>query len=447
MIESQSPGPRNSIFSVLGIGNFRLLWIGQGTSLLGDYFHFIALPWLVLQITNNDAFALAVVLALAGIPRALFLLVGGAITDRISSRTVMLASDIIRLFLSAILMVLVLFGMANLWALCAIALVFGLVGGFFQPAAGSILPSLVRESQLQAANSLYQGSIQLLAFVGPMLAGAVIALFGSQSAGLGAPGSLGIAIAFALDALSFLISVFTLSLMRVPQASRPPHEHREPILTSIRGGISFALHDSLLFWMLIVITAANLLFAGPVSVGIPVVAKARLPEGVAAFGIIMAGYGGGNLLGTILSGIIHARRGFAPFTVALLFGFGLGLALFGWISSTWIGFLILLILGIGNGYLSIILITMLQRRTPREMMGRIMSLVLLSNLGLAPISQALAGAILNYSAVALFVGAGGLMALVALWTALSPTARILDAEVGRMMSETETAGAAFAEAE
>ena len=84
---SQNPGSGNSIRAVLGIARFRLLWIGQGTSLLGDYFHFIALPWLVLQITNNNAFALAVVLALAGIPRALFLLIGGAITDRISSRT------------------------------------------------------------------------------------------------------------------------------------------------------------------------------------------------------------------------------------------------------------------------------------------------------------------------------------------------------------------------
>src|SRR5690349_8578905 len=89
---------------VLGIRDFRLLWIGQSTSLLGDQFNFIAMSWLVLKMTG-DPLALGTVLALGGIPLAIFTLIGGAIADRISPRRVMLISDVVRLLISALLAV------------------------------------------------------------------------------------------------------------------------------------------------------------------------------------------------------------------------------------------------------------------------------------------------------------------------------------------------------
>src|SRR5947209_5477158 len=75
---------------VLNAGNFRLLWIGQGTSMLGDQFAFIAMPWLVLRLTG-DPLTLGAALAIGGIPRALVMLIGGAASDRLSSRTIMIA--------------------------------------------------------------------------------------------------------------------------------------------------------------------------------------------------------------------------------------------------------------------------------------------------------------------------------------------------------------------
>src|SRR5690349_5110798 len=91
----------------LSVRNFRLLWIGEGISLLGDQFYMIALPWLVLQLTGN-ALALGTVLALEGVPRALFMLIGGALVDRFSPRTVMIFSNFARLVLVAVLSALVL---------------------------------------------------------------------------------------------------------------------------------------------------------------------------------------------------------------------------------------------------------------------------------------------------------------------------------------------------
>src|ERR1700690_4613010 len=86
----------------LGVHDFRLLWIGGSISLLGDQFYLIALPWLVLQITGS-ALALGTVMALEGIPRALFMLIGGAFVDRFSPRSVMMISNLSRLVLVALL--------------------------------------------------------------------------------------------------------------------------------------------------------------------------------------------------------------------------------------------------------------------------------------------------------------------------------------------------------
>jgi len=98
-----------SALKVLKNFNFRLLWIGQGTSLLGDQFFMIALPWLVLKLTN-DPLALGTIMALIGIPRAIFMLMGGAVADKYSPRVVMLVSDVMRLLLTILLAVMILTG-------------------------------------------------------------------------------------------------------------------------------------------------------------------------------------------------------------------------------------------------------------------------------------------------------------------------------------------------
>src|SRR5215207_2141505 len=92
--------------SPLSVRNFRLLWIGEGISLLGDQFYMIALPWLVLSLTGN-ALAVGTVMAIAGIPRALFMLVGGALTDRFTPRKLMINSNLARMVLTGLLAVLV----------------------------------------------------------------------------------------------------------------------------------------------------------------------------------------------------------------------------------------------------------------------------------------------------------------------------------------------------
>jgi MFS family permease len=118
---------------VLRNHNFRLLWIGEGISLLGDQFYLIALPWLVLSLTGNPL-AVGTVLAMAGIPRALFMLVGGALTDRFTPRKLMINSNLARMILTGLLAALVMANLIQLWMLYVSALLFGFVDAFFFPA-------------------------------------------------------------------------------------------------------------------------------------------------------------------------------------------------------------------------------------------------------------------------------------------------------------------------
>jgi MFS family permease len=407
--------PMNPMAHVLRHRDFRLLWIGQATSLIGDQFAMIAMPWLVLWLTN-DPLVLGTVLALAGIPRAVFMLVGGAIVDRFSPRTAMLVSDIARLILVSLLAVLIFTATIPLWMLYMFSLAFGLLSGFFLPASISVVPSLVQPEELQAGNAMFQGTGQLAGLIGPTLAGAVIGWFAHLTTSTFSE-LTGIGLALCVDAITFIVSVVTLWAIRTGREF--PTHNSESVLKLIGAGIQNILQQPFVRVLFTISGLFNFLFLGPLLVGIPLLANTRLAEGVVGFGLIMSAFAGGNLIGAVVAGNRPkpSRRQFHIFVIALLVAFGIALALLGWIHSTWVAFLVMFVLSIGNGYFVITTITFLQQSTPREMLGRLMSLLLSASTGLLPLSEALSGAVSRWSLPALFVGSGILMLFVALWTA------------------------------
>jgi MFS family permease len=417
--------PKNPMLRVLGLRDFRLLWIGGTISVLGSQFSMIAMPWLVLQLTN-DPLALGIVLALEGIPRAIFMLVGGVASDRIPPRTILLACDWMNFGLSGLAAALVFTGGMQVWMLYILSLVVGLLSGFVIPAANSIVPRLVPEGDLQAGNSITMGSSQLAGFIGPSLAGIIIGSY--------AHSTLGIAIAFAFDGITFGISAVALWLMHSGHklaSSEATPEKKEGVFASIKVGIQHLWNNSSLRFMFAIMMAVNFLFVGPLLVGIPVLADQRLPEGARAFGFLMSAYSGGNLLGFIVAGTLPRPSGrwLSGFLTVLLAAFGIVLFGMGWITTTWIDVVLMFLLGIGNGYIGLIIFTWIQQRTPRDMLGRMMSMMTLASMGLVPISQALAGAITKWSLTALFAVAGGLILLTTLWSALQPELKALSNEM------------------
>lgn len=426
---SETVQKRSGFRSILAVRNFRLLWIGEGISLLGDQFYMIALPWLVLQLTGS-ALAMGTVLAVAGIPRALFMLLGGALTDRFSPKAVMIWSNAVRMSFVGLLTVLVLTGSIQLWMIYALALIFGLADAFFFPAQSTIVPQLVDKEDLQAANSVIQGTAQFSLFAGPVVAGAIIAILdggGAAIAGTTVPDMRGIGAAFAIDALSFVASLTCLSLMRIKPASELQDQNREQsgVFSSIRECLSYVWgNPSLRIWF-ILIAAMNLLVTGPFSVGIPVLADDRFPEGAAAFGILVSAYGGGSLVGIILAGALPKLPLNRMGTVLLLLSATLGIevALMGLVWNLYLLAFVNLAMGVANGYVVIQFITWLQSRTPEAMLGRVMGLLMFAAVGLSPVSTAIAGAAITLSESGLFVVAGLLMTALCVAFMLSPAVR------------------------
>ncbi|HEX9012233.1 MAG TPA: MFS transporter, partial [Anaerolineaceae bacterium] len=329
---------------VLAQRDFRLLWIGQGTSLLGDQFALIAMPWLVLQLTG-DPLALGGVLAAAGVPRLVSMLLGGAVVDRFSPRKIMLASDACRIFLFGLLAALTAAGAVQLWMLYAISFLSGTVSGFFIPASNAVVPRLVERENLQAGNSVFQGTTSLAQAVGPALAGGIIAWFAHLQSPSAAPSLDGIAAAFAFDTLTFVISVVTLWMMS-PQPDRPGAQG-ESVTGAIAAGIRYMWNDPFLRTIFLIIAVANFVLSGPLNVGVPLLAKTRLAEGAAAYGIVISAYALGNLAGILGAGsfVRPSGRLIRTLTLVLFAGFALCLAAFGWVHSTWIVALMMLILG------------------------------------------------------------------------------------------------------
>ena len=279
-------------------------------------------------------------------------------------------------------------GQVQLWMIYGLAIAFGAVSGFFLPAAEATLPRVVERDDLEAGNSLLIIATQGAQFVGPALAGTIIALL--SGAGSDARTLEGITVAFAIDAATFAISAVSLLLMRpITGFGSDKHPMRD-----VADGLRYFAGNATIRTMVVIIGLANFLLPGPMLVGVPVLASQRSPEGAAAFGVILSAYAFGNLGGMGIAGgtdgpMRRLLAGSAPRSSALS---AVVYAALGMVTSTWMAVGLMVVAGVANGYLAIIVISSPQRMAPSDMVGRVMSLLMLSMYGLGPISQAISGA-------------------------------------------------------
>ena len=418
--------------------NFRWMASGSFLSMLGDQFTLIALPWLVLQMTG-DTLVLGTVLALISIPRALFILIGGALVDRHSPKRVLMITKYINLLLLATLAGLVLAGTLTLWMVYALSLGIGLATAFSIPAGTAMMPYVVVRSQLQAANGISLGLRQLTMFLGPLLAGLLIALFGADDTAKGASeapahaNATGIGLAFALDALSFALSAWTLSKVQTHPSALLPAAAPQAVLSSVAQGLAHFWRDSELRTCFLYWSAIALFIMGPIHIAIPVLASTTPQLGAAAFGMMLGAHGAGTLLGMVVSGMVpRLRIGSLGMTILALDAI-IG-ALFmpmGLITAIWQGAVLMLVIGLLGGFMQVSVFTWIQQRVPPALLGRAMSLFMFIFMGLAPISAAVTGWVMkSITLPQLFAASGGtLLVVAALALVLTPLRRVTDAPV------------------
>ena len=406
--------------------DFRLLYGGSSISMVGDQFTLVALPWLVLQLTGKPA-QLGLVLAVMALPRAAFMLVGGAVVDRMSPRRVLLTARGANAVLTGLLAALVLAGAVQMWMVYVLAFAIGLCTAFAYPAGGSILPQLVAPNQLQAANSALMGTRQLSMLVGPALAGLLVTAGSARAGAAGSAGAHGTGLAFVVDAVSFLFSVASLLAIRIP-ADRESRAPAGGVLAQVLEGVRSLWQDVQLRSFIAYMAFVSVLVMGPLQVGLPLFAKLRFSAGAAAFGWLMTANGTGMLLGSIMSrAATRALRGrLGIMALSLDAAAGLALAALSAVHSVLVGAALLVLTGLFAGTVQIAIVTWIQRRVPQALMGRTMSIVFFTFLGLAPLAAALAGGLLSVISLSeLFVGSGLSLTALALLCLTRPSLRAI----------------------
>ncbi|NJC97949.1 MAG: MFS transporter [Anaerolineae bacterium] len=215
----------------------------------------------------------------------------------------------------------------EMWMLYTLAILFGVADAFFYPAQSSMTPQLVKMDHLQIANSLMHGTMMLAMLAGPVLAGVLIAVLGDGHSG--SAGMQGIAAAFGLDALTFLVSLVMMAFIKTPRAASSDND--ENILESIRSGLNFVWNDLPLRAFFFVVAAVTFFFNGPFNIGVPILADTRFPEGALAYGTILSTWGAGSLLGMALAGMLPRPnpKSMGALLLSLVSVMGIGLALLG----------------------------------------------------------------------------------------------------------------------
>jgi hypothetical protein len=420
-----SPPPERG--ALLRERNFRWLLAGGAISMLGDQFTLIALPWLVLKMTG-DTRVLGTVLALVAVPRAVFILVGGALVDRYSPYRVLMVTKFVNTVLLASLAVAVFTGALTLPLVYALALGIGVASAFSIPSATSMLPTIVRPEQLGAANSIMLGLRQMSMFVGPMAAGLLIAVFGG--AGGVVADARGIAVAFAFDACSFALSAWTQSRLTVRGAPAAARLQPQSVAGSILEGLRHIGRDEQLRTCFLYWAAIALFIMGPLHIALPVLADSQPTLGASALGLMLGAHGAGTLAGMIASGSgVRLRIGTLGATILVLdVGVGLLFMPLGHVTAAWHGAALMAAVGLLGGFMQVAIFTWMQRRVPPAMMGRTMSLFMFIFMGLVPLAAAATGWLMHSIALAqLFVACGAILVVLALAAyALTPMRRVSD---------------------
>lgn len=356
---------------------------GQTVSNFGDGVAQVALILLVLDTTHSVA-KLAWFAAARMIPLVVFLLVGGAIVDRVSRRVLLLVSDVVRALLTAALVVLILAGGLRFWELLVFAVVFGAFDAVFFPAISALTPEIVPEELLPAMNALRPLADNLAgSTLGPAVGGVLAAASTSLAIGV--------------DCATFVVSAAALLAMR--PTPRPERLRESSMAKDIKEGIAY-VRRTLWFWTSSFSAGAlNAFVFTPMFVLIPFFLRHDLHLGKADVGFALAASGiSGALAALVAANLPTPRR-----RVRLMWLYwcvaGLSALVMGVATNFWLVIVFpvvaspMIILG------NVIFASMMQSEVPREILGRASSVDWFVSLGAAPLGLVIAGEMADYLGV------------------------------------------------
>jgi MFS family permease len=398
--------------------DFVLVWLGQGISQIGDRCTAIALVWLIVGLTGSSLLLGSVLIAIY-VPTLLLLLFGGFLADRGSRRGIILLCDALRGIVIAIFAVLVTLDVVSLQLVFVLAVIYGLVGAFFNPALSALYPSFTPPEQYDAANSLRQMLLQVALLGGPALGGYLIAQW-----------SVGAALVF--DAATFVISFLALSLTRRQtfQVAGPGTEQRRGFRQQWRdvfGGVAFLKVERGMFVLVVFFSLTNGL-NDVEAVLVPRLARVELGLSAADFGLLASAMGVGTLLGALFVGLFaHYVRRRAHVICLFMALFGGTIVMMGLAQDARTLYLAYALMGVTFIVPQVVSSSFLQRIAPIEMRGRVFGFISLITMGMNPLGLLLAGVLGDSlgTRAGLWIG-GASIIILSLFTLSLPVVRSLN---------------------
>ncbi|WP_405019915.1 MFS transporter [Kitasatospora sp. NBC_00070] len=382
--------------AVLGERDFRWFFVGYATSLLGSSMAPVAVAFAVLGAGGGGS-GLGWVMSARILPIVLVLLAGGVIADRLGGRRVMLAADVLRCGVQAVFAAALLWGHASVWVMVALVALWGLGEGVSMPAMGSLVPAMVRAGpRLADANTLVGLARSLAMVAGPATAGVVTAVYGPATVLL-------------VDAVTYGIGAFSLARLSLPPQERKRSDGS--MLTDLHEGWSEFRSRPWLWITTVHMGLFNLLVWAPFLVLGPLTAQRGL-GGARGWGLVMAVYGAGAVLGGLLMLGRRPGRPLAVATVATL-GWTLPSAALAAQASVLPVAGAALVAGAGSAVCGTLYSTTLQRWVPAETLARVSAFGGLGAFVLGPLGLAASGPLADQVGTAGVLGFGALWQLVA----------------------------------
>ncbi|GGI48623.1 MFS transporter [Agromyces flavus] len=365
-----------------GSGQYRLLVVALSASLLSAGAWIVAAAWQVIEL-GGSPIDLSIVAVGASLGLVAAVLVGGVIADRVPQRRILLVVEAVRSVVFGIAGALALAGLIEVWHLAVLSFVLGVADGFFYPAYSAWLPALLPADQLLAANGV-EGVLRPVAqnAAGPALASVLIAV---QAPWL----------AFLVVAVLQVVAIAGLGLMHTTAVRRDLeaselHPVRQ-MFVDLRDGFSYLLRTRWLFATLAFSILLVLVVIGPIEVLIPFAVRDQTGGGAGEFALVLASFGIGGAVGSLLVASFRLPRRYLTLMI-LAWGFGcIPLAVIGVTSWLWVMVVATFIVGFLFDAASVVWGTLLQRRVPPAMLGRVSSLDFFVSLALMPLSMAIAG--------------------------------------------------------
>ncbi len=382
------------IFSSLAVRNFRLFFIGQSVSLSGVWVQRIAQAWLVLELTGSGT-AVGLVTALQFLPVLLLAPLGGLFADRSDKRLILIVTQAGSALSAALLGVVTLTGVVELWMVYALALGLGLAGSLGNPARQTFVLEMVGPSQLTNALSLNSTLMNAARIVGPAIAGVLIA-------------TVGLAWCFLFNAVTYLAVIAALLALDVGELEKTPSQPRRK--RQLREGLAYVRHTPSVMMPILLMAVAGT-FAFEYQVVLPLLARFTFEGDAQTFALMTSAMGVGAVAGGLVTAARQAHGHRLLLQIATLFGATQVLA------SLAPGLITAVVLLVGLGAVSLAFIAVgnstLQLSSVPEMRGRVMGLWAVAFLGSTPIGGPLMGWLGENLSPRWALGIGGLTILVA----------------------------------